>query len=44
MCSPFRVCKLPQDVVSCCSLRLHFRDVSAVAKCSVKSNSQVDWG
>ena len=30
MCSPFRVSKLPQDVVSCCSLRLHFRDVSAV--------------
>ena len=44
MCSPFRVSKLPQDVVSCCSLRLHFRDVSTVAKCSVKSNSQVDWG
>ena len=44
MCSPFRVCKLPQDVISCCSLRLHFRDVSAVAKCSVKSNSQVGWG
>ena len=44
MCSPFRVCKLPQDVISCCSLRLHFRDVSAVAKCSVKINSQVDWG
>ena len=44
MCSPFRVSKLPQDVISCCSLRLHFRDVSAVAKCSVKSNSQVDWG
>ena len=41
MCSPFRVCKLPQDVISCCSLRLHFRDVSDVAKCSVKSNSQV---
>ena len=37
MCSPFRVSKLPQDVVSCYSLRLHFRDVSAVAKCSVKS-------
>ena len=44
MCSPFRVSKLPQDVVSCCSLRLHFRDVSAVAKCSVKSNSQVGLG
>ena len=44
MCSPFGVSKLPQDVVSCCSLRINFRDVSAVAKCSVKSNSQVDWG
>ena len=44
MCSPFRVCKLPQDVVSCYSFRLHFRDMGAVAKCSVKSNSHVDWG
>ena len=41
MCSPFRVCKPPQDVVSCCSLLHQFRDVSAVAKCYVKSNSQV---
>ena len=44
MCSPFRVCKLPRDVVSCCSLCVLFRDVSAVAKCSVTSNPQVDWG
>ena len=37
MCSLFRVSNLPQDVVSCSSLRLHFRDVSAIAMCSVKS-------